>query len=175
MRSPMTCIMRVGSTELRPRLLGRLGRAGRLETLHLGLRLLRRRHVFLRTVFVPLRRAALHRSPHVALHDAAGGTGTVYLGEVEVVFVGKPTDYGRSPEVPVGPAIGLAVSLFPPASSSPRGPRSRWPWPAPPPSSSPPSSASASATGFATFGDLFTLALDKRYRFAHGHCPGPRR
>ena len=154
--------------ELRPRLLGRLRQAGRLEALHLGLRLLRRRDtVCLRPVFGPLGRAALHRGPHVALHDAARGTGAVYLGEVEVVLLGQPADYGRGPEVPVGPAVGPSVSLLV-SSSSGASVSVAVAW-APPPSSSPPSSASSSAAAFAAFGDLFTFALDKGYRLADGH------
>src|SRR5215218_3938886 len=100
----MICIIRVGSTSCVP---GSSVGSGRREALHLDLLRLSLSVRLYRSVFGPLRRAALHRGPHVALHDAAGGTGAVYLREVEVVLLGQPADYGRGPEVPVGPAIGL--------------------------------------------------------------------
>ena len=156
--------------ELRPWLLGRLGQAGWLEALHLGLlRLLRGSLVvFLGPVFRPLGRSALHRGPHVALHDAASGTGAVYLGEVEVVLVGQPADYGRGPEVPVGPTVGLSPGLFGLLFLWGLGLGGRGLGPA--------AVFLAAlfglffpAASFAAFGDLFALALDKGYRLADGH------
>src|SRR5215212_8026953 len=160
--------------ELRPWLLGRFWQAGRLEALHLGLlrlRLLWRRHAVSLPVFGPLGRPALHRCPHVALHDPARGTRAVYLREVEVVLVGQPADYGRGPEMPVGPAVGLLSSCFflgfrffgrlglgsgglRPATvflAALFGLFFRFPAP------------------FAALGNLLALALDKRYRLADGH------
>ncbi len=104
--------------ELRPWRLGRLGqtapagspagppaRAGPLLSIGLTVGLLRR------PVLGPLRRAALHRGPHVALDDAARRARAVDLREVEVVLLRQPAHYRGGPELPVSPAVGLPVSL----------------------------------------------------------------
>src|SRR5829696_2755568 len=149
-RSPMTRIMRVGSTSRVPGSSVGLGRLRRLDAC------------------LPVSRllgcAALHRRPHVALDDAARRPRTFYLGEVEVVLLGQAPHYRRGAEVAVRPSVSLRLGLLPLLSFGLRGGLSL-------------GTALIAAVFFLGFlgatasgplGHLLAFALDKGYGLAYG-------